>query len=70
MRAARAPAIPVVRLVERAIERFRMDVVDVAAVRHEDSSPGQSTFDEPVEEVADVLAVVEAGEPQICRRMQ
>jgi hypothetical protein len=54
--------IPVLVLLQRAVDRSRVEVIHVAAIRAAGETLGQLALDQPVEEVSNILAVPNAGE--------
>ena len=64
-RGAPLPPIAVVLLPEHAVERARVQVIEVAAIGADAEAAGEPLRDQRVEEVADVLAVRDAGEGRV-----
>src|SRR5947208_15076043 len=62
LRGTRPAAVAVVFLRECAIQRPRMHVVDMPTVRAAHEPLSQSTSDQAVEKIADVLAILNARE--------
>src|SRR5262249_25799301 len=56
---------PILRLAEGAIDGARLHVINVAAVRALREALGETAGDERLEEIAHVLAVLDAGERRV-----